>query len=94
MNTYPKDPSRYLTVFQAALDLVRDYPLAALDTIPEPRARVAALRGLEKQLRAQTGCAVNTSKQHLARACRRLRADPNAGATLPDRFAGGRPQKA
>lgn len=89
----PKDPTRYLTVCQTALDLVRAYGIQTLDAIPDPRARVTVLRGLENQLRTQTHCAVNTSKQHIARACRRLRADPHAVATLPDGFAGGRPRK-
>lgn len=89
----PKGPTRYLTVFQTALDLVRTYGIQTLDAIPDPRARVAAIINLEVQLRAQTNCAVNTSKHHIARACRRLRADPHAVATLPDGFAGGRPRK-
>jgi len=59
----------------AAVAIVREFGIKKLDAMENP-ARSAQLTVFRVQLQQETGCTRETARQHIAKACRRLR-DPN-----------------
>lgn len=58
--------------FTIAMRLVSEFGITKLDTLVDYE-RVQQLREFAKALRSETGVTYYTSRQHVAKACRRLR---------------------